>query len=138
MGLQAINGGPRTSRRVKDNGVYPYLLRNDKVTRSNQVWVADITYIPMVRAILYLVAVVAWYWRCVMVWRLTNNLEADFCVDALQKGEPEVFNSAEGIQFTSQELTRVRHEWGDEDQHERDGEVLGQHLGGSVVGNSEA
>ena len=111
MGLQAIYRRPRTSRRAKEDRVYPYLLRNAKITISNQVWVADITYIPIARGFLYLVAVMDWYSRYVVAWRLSNTPEAEFCVealmDALDRGKPEIFNTDQGSQFTSQEFTQI-------------------------------
>ena len=111
MGLRAIYRRPRTSRPAKGHRVYPYLLRNAKVTRPNQVWVADITYLPMARGFLYLAAVMDWYSRYVVAWRLSNTLEADFCaealMEALERGRPEVFNTDQGSQFTSQEFTQV-------------------------------
>ena len=96
--------------------VYPYLLRGLEVARPNQVWAADITYLPMDRGFLYLVAIMDWYSRCVLAWRLSNTLEADFCVDALKEalgqGQPEVFNTDQGSQFTSLEFTQVLQEHG--------------------------
>ena len=90
---------------------YPYLLTKTEITRPNQVWAADVTYTPMARGFLYLVAIMDWYSRYVVAWRLTNTLEADFCVDALDEalgqGVPEVFNTDQGSQFTSQGFTQV-------------------------------
>ena len=94
------------SRRMKvwlapERRVYPYLLRNDRVTRPNQEWAADITYLPMARGFLYLVAIMDWHSRCVVAWRLSNTLEAGFCVDALREalgqGQPEVFNTDQSL-----------------------------------------
>ena len=100
MGLRAIYRGPRTSRPVPEHRVYPYLLEKARITRSNQVWAADITYLPMARGFLYLVAVMDWHSRYVVAWRLSNTLEADFCVDALRDalghGMPEMFNTVIG------------------------------------------
>ena len=105
MGLRAIYRSPRTSQPAPAHRVYPYLLRNAKITRPNQAWAADITYLPMARGFLYLVA-----------WRLSNTLEADCCVDALQEAleqvQPEVFNTDQGSQFTSLEFTQVLQEHG--------------------------
>ena len=116
MGLRAIYRGPRTSRPTPEHRVYPYLLRNARVTRTNQVWAADITYLPMARGFLYLVASMDWHSRYVVAWRLSNNLEAGFCVDALQdaleKGRPEMFNTDQGSQFTSGEFTQVLQDHG--------------------------
>jgi putative transposase len=109
MGLQAIYRKPRTSRPGPGHKVYPYLLGSMKITRPNQVWAADITYMPMAKGFLYLVAIMDWYSRHVMAWRLSNTLDADFCVealeDALSKGKPEVFNTDQGSQFTSEGFT---------------------------------
>ena len=109
MGLHALYRRPRTSRGAKGDKIYPYLLRDVRVTRPNQVWVADITYIPMARGFLYLVAVMDYYSRYVLAWRLSNTLEADFCVealmDALDQGKPQIFNTDQGSQFTGQEFT---------------------------------
>ena len=111
MGLRAIYRRPSTSRRSPEHRVYPYLLRNARITRPNQVWAADITYLPMARGFLYLVAVMDWHSRYVVAWRLSNTLEAGFCAEALEealgKGKPEVFNTDQGSQFTSWEFTQV-------------------------------
>ena len=116
MGLRAIYRRPSTSRRSPQHPVYPYLLRNAKITRPNQVWAADITCLPMTRGFLYLVAVMDWHSRYVVSWRLSNTLEAGFCAEALEeapgKGRPEVFNTDQGSQFTSLEFTQVLKEQG--------------------------
>ena len=116
MGLRAIYRSPRASRPAPEHRVYPYLLRNARVTRPNQAWAADITFLPMARGFLYLVAVMDWHSRCVVAWRLSNTLEADFCVDALKEalgqGQPEVFNTDQGSQFTSLEFTQALQEHG--------------------------
>ncbi len=105
MGLRAIYRRPRTSRPAPEHRVYPYLLEKTTVTRPNQAWAADITYLPMARGFLYLVAIMDWHSRYVVAWRLSNTLEADFWVDALKEalgqGQPEVFNTDQGSQFTS-------------------------------------
>jgi len=110
MGLEAIYPKPKTSRPHPGHKIYPYLLRNLKIDRPNQVWSADITYIPMARGSMYLVVVMDWYSRKVLSWRLSNTLEADFCVEALEDallrhGRPEIFNTDQGAQFTSQAFT---------------------------------
>ena len=109
MGLQAIYRRPRTSLPAPGHKVYPYLLGGMDITRPNQVWASDITYIPMARGFLYLVAIMDWYSRHVVVWRLSNTLDADFCVEALEealtKGKPEIFNTDQGSQFTSDAFT---------------------------------
>jgi putative transposase len=109
MGLEAIYPKPRLSQRDGDHRIYPYLLRGLQVDRPNQVWAADITYIPMSQGFMYLVAVIDWYSRCVLSWRLSNSLESTFCVEALEEAlthqQPEIFNTDQGVQFTSQLFT---------------------------------
>ena len=105
MGLQAIYRAPRTSDPHPEQRVYPYLLKGMSINRSNQVWCADITYIPVRRGFLYLVAIMDWASRHVLAWRFSNTLEAGFCVEALDEaltrhGQPEVFNTDQGSQFT--------------------------------------
>jgi putative transposase len=112
MGLEAIYPKPKTSRPHPGHKVYPYLLRGVTIDRPNQVWAADITYIPMSRGFMYLVAVMDWHSRKILSWRLSNTLEADFCVEAVedaisQHGTPEVFNTDQGAQFTSQAFTNL-------------------------------
>jgi putative transposase len=112
MGLEAIYPKRRTSRPCPGHKVYPYLLRNLKIDRPNQVWAADITYIPMSRGFMYLVAVMDWHSRKVLSWRLSNTLDTDFCVEALedainQFGSPDIFNTDQGAQFTSRAFTDV-------------------------------
>src|ERR1700687_2982150 len=106
MGLEAIYQKPNTSQGHPDQKVYPYLLRGLIIDRPSQVWCADITYIPMARGFVYLVAVMDWFSRRVLSWRLSITMEADFCVEAVQEamakhGRPEIFNTAQGVQFTS-------------------------------------
>ena len=110
MGLEAIYPKPRTSRPHPEHKVYPYLLRNMTIDQPNQVWAADITYIPMQRGFMYLVAVMDWHSRKVLSFQLSNTLDADFCVDALNKaldryGPPQIFNTDQGAQFTSKAFT---------------------------------
>ena len=109
MRLKAIYRRPRTSQPTPGHKIYPYLLSGMKITRPNQVWAADITYIPMARGFLYLVVIIDWYSRYVLSWRLSNTLDADFCVEALQealrKERPEIFNTDQGSQFTSETFT---------------------------------
>jgi putative transposase len=105
MGLEAIYQKPNTSKGHPDHKVYPYLLRGLAIDRPNQVWCADITYIPMAKGFVYLVAVMDWYSRRVLAWRMSITMEADFCVEALQEaiarhGQPEIFNTDQGVQFT--------------------------------------
>ena len=106
MGLEAIYQKPNTSQGHPDHKVYPYLLRGLSIERANQVWCADITYIPMARGFVYLVAVMDSFSRRVLSWRLSITMEADFCVEAVQEalaahGRPEIFNTDQGVQFTS-------------------------------------
>ena len=110
MGLEAIYPKPKTSKPHPEHKIYPYLLRGLKIRRSNQVWTTDITYIPLRRGFMYLVAVMDWYSRKVLSWRVSNTLEADFCVEALKDaihshGCPEIFNTDQGSQFTSEDFT---------------------------------
>ncbi len=112
MGLEAIYPKPKTSRPHPDHRVYPYLLRGLTIDRPNQVWAADITYIPMARGFMYLVVVMDWYSRKMLSCRISNTLDADFCVEALQEalsrfGTPEIFNTDQGAQFTSNAFTAV-------------------------------
>jgi putative transposase len=106
MGLMPIYQKPNTSKAAKGHKIYPYLLRGLRVDRPNQVWCADITYLPMRRGFLYLVAIMDWQTRKVLAWRISNTLEAEFCVDALNEaihkfGPPEIMNTDQGNQFTS-------------------------------------
>ena len=116
MGLNAIYRRPRTSKPAPGHKIYPYLLSDMKITRPNQVWAADITYIPMARGFLYLVAIIDWYSRYVLSWRLSNTLDASFCIEALQealkKGKPEIFNTDQGAQFTSEAFTGLLQQHG--------------------------
>jgi putative transposase len=110
MGLVAIYQRPNTSKPAPQNKVYPYLLGGLSIERVNQVWCADITYIPMAKGFLYLVVVMDWVSRAVLAWRLSNTLGADFCVEALEEalsryGRPEIFNTDQGSQFTSDDFT---------------------------------
>jgi len=109
MGLQAITPGPHTSKPAPGHKIYPYLLRNVRIERVNQVWSTDITYIPMKYGYLYLTAVIDWYSRYVLAWELSNTMESRFCVDALEhaliQGRPDIFNTDQGSQFTSQAFT---------------------------------
>jgi len=112
MGLSAIYRKPRTSKPHPDHRIYPYLLGGLRIDRPNHVWCADITYIPMQRGYQYLVAIMDWATRTVLSWRLSNTLDTDFCTEALEEalaqyGRPEIFNTDQGCQFTSQEFTDV-------------------------------
>ncbi len=110
MGLEAIYQAPRTSAPHPEHRIYPYLLRGLAIDRPNQVWCADITYIPVQRGFLYLVAIMDWATRRVLAWRLSNTMDASFCVEALAEalaryGRPEIFNTDQGSQFTSFNFT---------------------------------
>jgi putative transposase len=112
MGLQAIYQAPRTSDPHPEHRIYPYLLRNLEINQPNQVWCADITYIPVQRGFLYLVAIMDWASRHVLAWRLSNTMDASFCIEALNEAlsnypKPEIFNTDQGSQFTSFDFTGV-------------------------------
>lgn len=111
MGLEAIYPKPKTSIPNKQHKIYPYLLKGVKITRSNQVWSTDITYIKLNEGFVYLVAIIDWYSRYVLSWQLSNSLDASFCVEALKEalntGRPDIFNTDQGCQFTSMAFTDV-------------------------------
>ena len=112
MELAALYQRPRTTIPCKDHVIYPYLLRDLTIDRPNQVWCTDITYIPMRRGFLYLVAIMDWASRKVLAWRLSNTMEVEFCIEALEEalakhGRPEIFNTDQGSQFTSPDFTKV-------------------------------
>ena len=112
MGIEALYRRPKTSKPAPGHQVYPYLLRNLAVTRPNQVWAMDITYVPMARGFVYLAAVIDWYSRRVLAWRLSITLSADFCIEALEEalarhGRPDIFNTDQGSQFTSIDFIEV-------------------------------
>jgi len=106
MGIRALYQKPRLSAPHPDHKIYPYLLRGVEISRANQVWAADITYLPMAKGFCYLVAIMDWASRRVLAWRLSNTLDASFCTEALEEairkyGKPEIFNTDQGSQFTS-------------------------------------
>jgi putative transposase len=109
MGLEAIYPKPRTSTAGKGHRIYPYLLRGVTIGRADQVWSTDITYVPMATGFMYLAAVIDWYSRYVIAWRLSNTLDGSFCTEmleeALRTGKPEVFNTDQGVQFTAESFT---------------------------------
>ena len=110
MGIEALYRRPNTSKPAPGHKIYPYLLRGLKVERPNQVWAMDITYIPMARGFIYLAAVVDWFSRRVLAWRLSITMEAAFCIEALEEalakhGNPGIFNTDQGSQFTSADFT---------------------------------
>lgn len=112
MGIEALYRKPRTTKPEPGHKVYPYLLRGVEVMRPNQAWAMDITYIPMARGFVYLAAVLDWFSRRVLAWRVSITMEADFCVAALEEalakhGKPEIFNTDQGSQFTGEAFTSV-------------------------------
>ena len=112
MDLSALYPRPRTSQPGKGHKIYPYLLRDLVIDRPNQVWATDITYIPMAKGFMYLVAIMDWYSRRVLSWRVSNTLDTDFCIEALDEaiqrhGAPEIFNTDQGSQFTSEAFTSL-------------------------------
>ena len=112
MGIAALGPKPRTTRPAPGHKIFPYLLRNLAIERPNQVWAADITYVPIGRGFLYLVAVIDWASRAVLAWRLSNTMDVSFCVSALEEalvrfGKPEIFNTDQGSQFTSAAFTGI-------------------------------
>ena len=117
MGIEALYRRPSTSRRHPHHRVYPYLLRDLAVTRPNQVWAMDITYIPMARGFVYLAAVMDWVSRKVLAWRVSITMDTDFCVEAVEEalerhGAPGIFNTDQGSQFTSEAFTGLLKENG--------------------------
>ncbi len=112
MGIAALHRKPNTSKPAAGHKIYPYLLRGVTVDRPDQAWAMDFTYVPMARGFVYLAAVVDWYSRRVLAWRLSITMEAAFCVEALEEalarhGKPDVFNTDQGSQFTGQDFTGV-------------------------------
>jgi putative transposase len=109
MGLEAIYAKPKLSAAGMGHRIYPYLLRNVSIQRPDQVWSTDITYVPLARGFMYLAAVIDWFSRYVLAWRLSNTLDGSFCLEmleeALRRGRPEVFNTDQGVQFTAQAWT---------------------------------
>ena len=110
MGIEAIYRKPNTSKPAQGHKIYPYLLRDVAVTRANQVWSTDITYVPMKRGFVYLIAVIDWFSRRVLSWKLSISMDVSFCLEALDEaiekcGKPEIFNTDQGSQFTSEAFT---------------------------------
>jgi putative transposase len=114
-GIQALYPGPNTSRRNKRHAVHPYLLKGLSITRPNQVWMVDITYLRLPNGFMYLVALIDVYSRYIVSWSLSNSLDTDFCIEALKSGlseaQPEIINSDQGCQFTSENWIHFLHEW---------------------------
>jgi len=112
MGLESVAPKPNTSEPHPEHPIYPYLLRTLLICRPNQVWATDITYVPMARGFAYLVAIIDWYSRRVLAWRLSNTLDSRFCVEALEEAlerfpKPDIFNTDQGAQFTATAFTQV-------------------------------
>jgi len=112
MGLESLAPKPNLSRSHPEHRKYPYLLKNVEVTRANQAWATDITYIPLALGFVYLVAIIDWYSRAVLSWRMSNTLDGGFCIEALNDalgrwGTPDIFNTDQGTQFTSEDFTAV-------------------------------
>lgn len=112
MGIESVAPKPGTSKRSPEHPIYPYLLRSLTVFRPNQVWATDITYIPMARGFAYLVAIIDWYSRRVLSWRLSNTMDTSFCTEALEDAlsqfpKPDIFNTDQGSQFTAEAFTKV-------------------------------
>lgn len=112
MGIEALYPKPRTTKPGKGHKIYPYRLRGLKIDRPNQVWATDLCYLPMARGFMYLVAIMDWHSRKVLSWRLSNTMDTDFCIEALEEaigrfGAPEIFNTDQGSQFTSEAFTGV-------------------------------
>jgi putative transposase len=110
MGIAALYPKANTSRPGKEHKIYPYLLKGLEIDRPNQVWATDICYVPMARGFVYVVAIMDWFSRKVLAWRVSNTMDADFCIDALEEaisryGAPEIFNTDQGAQFTSEAFT---------------------------------
>lgn len=110
MGLEGLAPGPRTTHPAPEHKIYPYLLRDLEIARPDQVWATDITYVPMPAGFMYLMAIMDWYSRYVLAWELSNTLDTGFCLEALETAlsgrRPEIFNSDQGVQFTSTAFTR--------------------------------
>ncbi len=112
MGLRAVYPKPRTSQAGKGHKIYPYRLRGLAITRPNQVWASDISYIPMAKGFMYLTVIMDWYSRRVLAWRISNTLDTEACIDALEEalaryGVPEIFNTDQGAQYTSEAFTSI-------------------------------
>ena len=113
MGIEALYRKPRTTKKHPEHRVYPYLLRGLSIDRPNQVFAMDITYIPMARGFVYLVAVLDWYSRKVLSWKVSITMDVHFCLEALEEaialhGAPDIMNTDQGSQFTSQALSKIR------------------------------
>ena len=137
MDIEAIYPRPRTTESAAEHRKFPYLLRDREITKPDEVWAADITYIPMASGFMYLVAIIDWYSRYVLAWRLSNSLESSFCVEvleeALSRRRPEIFNTDQGVQFTSRSVHGPVGGGGSEDQHGRERPGVGQRVHRAAV-----
>lgn len=138
MGIQALYRKPNLSKKHPGHRIYPYLLRNVAVTRPNQVWAMDISYLPMARGFVYLVAVVDWCSRRVLAWRLSITLDAQFCLDAVTEalenyGKPEIFNTRSGQPVHQRRLHQAAQSQRYQDQHGRQGLLARQRVRGAAV-----
>ena len=138
MGIEALYRRPRTTKPEPGHKIYPYLLRGMEITRPNQVWAMDITYIPMARGFVYLAVVLDWFSRRVLSWRVSITMEAAFCVETLEDalarhGKPEIFNTDQGWQFTGAAFTGVLIKNEHCDQHGRQGRLAGQRVRRAAV-----
>ena len=141
-GLVAIYQRPNTSKPAMAHKIYPYLLGGLSIERVNQVWCSDVTYIPMAKGFLYLVVIMDWVSRAVLAWRLSNTLGADFCVEALEEalsqyGRPEIFNTDQGSQFTSDDFTDTLKRHAITISMDGQGPLHGQHLRRTAVAQPE-
>ena len=141
MGLEALFPRPRTTTPAADARVYPYLLRDRVLTHVNEVWSSDITYVPMRHGFMYLTAVIDWFSRYVLSWRLSNTLEGQFCLEALDEalslGRPEIFNTDLGSQFTAAGIHRSPGGGRDRGEPGRSGACVGQRVRGAAVEERE-
>ena len=138
MGIEALYRRPRTTKPEPGHKIYPYLLRGMEITRPNQVWAMDITYIPMARGFVYLAVVLDWATRRVLSWRLSITMEAAFCVETLEDalarhGKPDIFNTDQGSQFTGRGLHRRARRQRHRHQHGRQGRLAGQRVRRAAV-----
>ena len=141
MGLEAIYPKPKLSAAGRGHRIYPYLLRNVSIERPDQVWSTDITYVPLARGFMYLAAIIDWYSRYVIAWRLSNTLDGSFCLEmleeALGRGRPEVFNTDQGVQFTAAGVDGAAGVGGGGGEHGRAGPLPGQRVRGAAVAEGE-
>ena len=141
MGLEAIYPKPQLSVAGRGHRIYPYLLRDVSIERPDQVWSTDITYVPLATGFMYLAAIIDWYSRYVLAWRLSNTLDGSFCLEmleeALSRGKPEVFNTDQGVQFTAAGVDGSAGVGGGGGEHGWPGPVPGQRVRGAAVADGE-